>query len=71
MTKRQATHYPNEFKESSAKLAVESKESVAQIAKNLGVHVATLHGWVKKYLPIATENYWNFTLTGAMTESCV
>jgi transposase len=55
MTRRQVTHYPNEFKESSAKLAVKSKESVSQTAKNLGVHVATLHGWIKKYYPKTTS----------------
>ena len=49
MTKRRVTHYPTEFKESSAKLAVDSKESVAQIAKNLGVHAVTLQGWIVKY----------------------
>ena len=61
MTKRQVTHYPNEFKESSAKLAFDFKESVAQIAKNLGVHVATFHGWVKKYHPKATATGKPFT----------
>ncbi len=63
MTKRQITHYPNEFKKSPAKLAVESKESVAQIAKNLGVHVATLHGWVKKYNPKTTPSVKKFHRT--------
>ena len=56
MTKRKVTHYPSEFKESSAKLAVESKESVAQIAKNLGVHGATLQGWIAKYYPKASPS---------------
>jgi transposase len=56
MTKRKVTHYPGEFKESSAKFAFESKESVAQIAKNLGVHAATLHGWIAKYYPKATPS---------------
>ena len=51
MTKRQMTHYPTEFKESSAKLAFDSKESVAQTASNLGIHVSTLHGWIMKYYP--------------------
>tara|TARA_B110000459_G_C16340675_1_gene372155 strand:+ start:99 stop:395 length:297 start_codon:yes stop_codon:yes gene_type:complete len=54
MTKRKVTRYPSEFKESSARLAANSKESIAQIAKNLGVHAATLHGWVAKYYPKAT-----------------
>ena len=56
MTKRKVTHYPSEFKESSAKLAVDSKESVAQIAKNLGVHGATLQGWIAKYYPKASPS---------------
>lgn len=41
--------YSEEFKQSSAKLAVESNQSIAQTAKNLGVNVNTLHGWIKKY----------------------
>jgi transposase len=49
MTKRTVTSYPLEFKKSSAKLAAESDESVSKIAKNLGVHVTTLHGWVAKF----------------------
>mgnify|MGYP003634638846 CR=1 FL=1 len=56
MTKRKVIRYPIEFKESSARLAVDSKESVAQIAKNLGVHVATLHGWIARYYPKATPS---------------
>ena len=60
MTKRKVTRYPTEFKESSAKLAVESKESVAQIAKNLGVHAATLHGWIAKYGSVASVDAARF-----------
>jgi transposase len=56
MIKRKVTYYPSEFKESSAKLAVSSKESVSQIAKNLGVHAATLQGWVAKYYPKASPS---------------
>ena len=55
MTKRQMTHYPTEFKESSAKLAVDSKESVAQTAANLGIHASTLHGWIAKYYPKSSQ----------------
>ncbi len=51
MTKRKTTHYPSEFKESSAKLAVDADVSIAQTAENLGLNVSTLHGWVKKYYP--------------------
>jgi len=42
-------HYDIEFKQSSAKLAVESERSIAETARALGVNGNTLHGWVKKY----------------------
>ena len=41
--------YPLEFKQSSAQLAVESDQSFAQTARELGVNVNTLHGWIKQY----------------------
>ena len=51
MTKRKVTHYPTEFKESSARLAVNSDVPITQTAESLGVHFTTLHGWVNKYYP--------------------
>lgn len=51
MTKRKVNNYAPEFKESSAKLAAESEQSILHTAKDLGIHVSTLHGWVKKYHP--------------------
>jgi transposase len=42
-------NYTLEFKQSSAKLAAESEQSVAQTARDLGVNVNTLHGWIHKY----------------------
>jgi transposase len=51
MTKIKTTHYPSEFKKSSAKLAVDAEVSIAQTAENLGLNVSTLHGWVNKYYP--------------------
>ena len=41
--------YTLEFKQSSAKLAVESDQPTSQTAKNLGVNETTLYGWVVKY----------------------
>lgn len=41
--------YSLEFKESSAKLAVDSEHSIAQTARNLGLKETTLYGWVSKY----------------------
>lgn len=51
MPKRVVTNYAEDFKRSSAKLAATSDESISQTAKNLGVNVSTLHGWVQKYSP--------------------
>jgi len=45
------SRYTLEFKESSAKLAVEADQSIAQTARELGVNVNTLHGWISKYHP--------------------
>ena len=41
--------YDLEFKQSSVKLAVDSGQTMVQTAKDLGVNVNTLHGWVAKY----------------------
>ena len=41
--------YPAEFKERAVKLAVESDQSIAQTARDLGVNENTLHTWIGKY----------------------
>ena len=41
--------YPAEFKEHAVKLAVESEQSIAQTARELGVNENTLHTWIGKY----------------------
>jgi len=56
MTKRTTKQYPLEFKQSSAKLAVESNQSIVQTAKDLGINKTTLHGWVAKYYPNRNKN---------------
>lgn len=53
-TKREKIYAP-EFRESSAKLALESKNTIAQTAKDLGVKVSTLHTWISKYNPKAAN----------------
>ena len=55
MSTRKMTQYPIEFKKSSAKLAVRNEQSVSRTAKELGVNVMTLHGWIKKYTPAETK----------------
>ena len=49
MSKEKPNNYPSEFKESSVKLALESDQSMAQTARDLGVNPNTLYGWVSQY----------------------
>jgi len=51
MGNRRVKNYTLEFKESSAKLASTSDQSISQTAKDLGININTLHGWVNKYYP--------------------
>ncbi|QGP56077.1 Transposase [Piscirickettsia salmonis] len=51
MGKRHVTKYTEEFKKSSAKLAVDSNQAASHTAQELGIHPSTLHGWVNKYYP--------------------
>ena len=43
--------YAEDFKQSSAKLAVESDHPISKTAQSLGVKDTTLHGWINKYYP--------------------
>ena len=56
MGKRKVRNYSLEFKQSSAKLAAESDQPISKTAKEIGVHEATLHGWVNRYCPINKSN---------------
>lgn len=40
--------YDLEFKVEAVRLVRESGQPVAQVARELGVHVNTLHGWLKE-----------------------
>ncbi|HKK01995.1 MAG TPA: transposase [Desulfuromonadales bacterium] len=44
-----SSSYSSEFKQNAVKLAVESDQSIAQTAKDLGVNPNTLYTWVTKY----------------------
>ena len=44
-----AKSYKAEFKESSVKLAINSKQPIAQTAKELGINANTLYTWIDKY----------------------
>lgn len=56
MNKRKVRTYNLEFKQSSAKLAAGSEQSISDTAKELGISVSTLHGWVNKYAPSAAAS---------------
>lgn len=49
MRKKNIKNYDLEFKQASAKLAIESEQSVAETARSLGINENTLHGWIKKH----------------------
>lgn len=51
MSQSKAKIYSLEFKQSSAKLAAESNQSISQTAKELGVSAPALYGWISKYYP--------------------
>lgn len=44
-----SSNYSSEFKQNAVKLAVESDQSVAKTARDLGVNPNTLYTWIKKY----------------------
>ena len=49
MRNKASKNYDIEFKQSSAKLAMESDKAVAETARDLGINANTLFGWIKKY----------------------
>lgn len=68
MEKRKNKHYTEEFKRSSAKLAVESDQSIAATARNLSVNAVTLHGWVKRYYSGAAPGATSINTVDAHSE---
>ena len=51
MSKQRLQSHPLEFKQSSAKLAATGEQSISQTAKDLGIPVNTLYGWIRRYYP--------------------
>ena len=51
--------YSPEFRESSAKLAIESRNTIAHTARDLGVKISTLHTWISKYSRNKSPNIMN------------
>ncbi len=46
MSNQKRNNYSPEFRTSSIKLAIESDQSIAKTARDLGVNVNTLHTWI-------------------------
>ena len=44
-----SSNYSSEFKQNAVKLAVESDQSVAKTARDLGVNANALYTWITKY----------------------
>jgi transposase len=49
MSEQKVAPYSAEFKERAVKLALETDQTVAQIARDLGINENTLHTWLSKY----------------------
>ena len=41
--------YPQEFRDSTVQLALNSKKSVLQIGIDLGINSKTIHNWIREY----------------------
>ena len=51
MSQKDRSTYSSQFKQDAVKLAVESDQSVAQSARDLGVNPNSLYTWIAKYQP--------------------
>ena len=49
MAKRQRRRHSDEFKNEAVKLVIEQGYSVAEAARNLGIHENLLRSWKRKY----------------------
>lgn len=49
MSKEKMNPYSVEFKERAVKLALESDQTIAQTARDLGVNESTMHTWISNY----------------------
>ena len=61
MSKKRNINYPSEFRTSSVKLALESDQSIAKTAKDLGINVSTLHTWISNQSRTNNESSNNMT----------
>jgi transposase len=66
VSKNKPRTYTLEFKKESAKLALNSEQSINRTASDLGISHSALHGWIKKFFPkgnsVISETTTNFEL---------
>ena len=62
MSTQKTKTYVEEFKRSSAQLAIESEQSINHTAKDLGLNSSTLYTWVEKYHPSSNKSTTNYTV---------
>ncbi|MFT5795879.1 MAG: transposase-like protein [Ulvibacter sp.] len=46
MSHQKRNNYSSEFRSSSVKLVIKSKQQISHTAKDLGVNINTLHTWI-------------------------
>jgi transposase len=61
MSNKTRQNYPLEFKVSSVKLALDSDQSTAQTARDLGINPNSLYSWMVKYSNSNKNNQKNMT----------
>src|SRR3989304_10245172 len=53
--RRKRKHFDKEFKISTVKLLLDSKQSLSSVARDIGIAENTLHNWKKQYLKETTK----------------
>jgi len=53
--RRKRKHFDKEFKISTVKLLLDSKQSLSSVARDIGIAENTLHNWKKQYLKENTK----------------
>jgi len=60
MSQSKRRKYADEFKAEAVKLVTDEGYSVAEAARNLGVHVNLLRNWKQRYKNLLRINGWNW-----------
>ncbi|MFT7087402.1 MAG: transposase [Rickettsiales bacterium] len=61
MSSKTRQNYPLEFKVSSVKLAIDSDQSTAQTARDLGINPNSIYSWIAEYSNSNKNNQKNMS----------